>query len=323
MFRKITFIMVLAMLASTDIQSAFAEETINGCFVAKRSCAALHSIRKHTNPGNIHLEPFSIYAVRSKNQPKATHYKIKITDGERLLRWVPASCGNYVANCRLLPEQAQQTGSHEAQYLLALSWEPTFCKSHSQKTECKTMTAGRFDTQHLALHGLWPQPRNNAYCGVDSATKKIDRRKKWHLLPVLPLSEATRQKLAVLMPGYASNLHRHEWIKHGVCFGTSAEVYYRTAIRLANDINHTLTPLIARQLGQAINANAIKAAFDKAYGQGAGKRVNMRCDSKGRLAELWINLQGQITGETSLSALLKNAPVAQVSCQAGTLDRVK
>jgi len=39
------------------------------------------------------------------------------------------------------------------------------------------------------------------------------------------------------MPGFASNLHKHEWIKHGTCYGTDANTYYENAIALLHQVN--------------------------------------------------------------------------------------
>ncbi len=329
MIKPIFISYLLVGISST----ALANERIEGCFVAKTDCEALHSIRKHTNPGNTRLKPFELYTVIAKNKPKPSHYQIKISSGSNQKRWVPVACGNYVANCRLLPNIAispslptspsSPSSQHEKQYLLALSWEPTFCETHPQKIECKTLTPDRQDANQLSLHGLWPQPRNNAYCNVNSTDKAIDRRKKWGLLKPLELSEETRQQLAITMPGYASNLQRHEWIKHGTCYGTTADIYYQHSIQLTKAVNESAVGnLLENNIGKEITAQTIRAAFDTSFGEGAGSKVNVRCDRKGRLSELWINLNGRITDAVKLGNLMKQAPTANNSCNSGLVDRV-
>ena len=182
------------LLASSALTGkvALANQKIEGCFVAKTDCEALHSIKKLTNPENIRLEPYGLYSVTAQNKVNPSHYQVRIPsiDSSQLsmFRWVPVSCGNYIPSCRLVPSKPGSSSTTAAitiknpPYLLALSWEPSFCETHPKKTECKTLSANRYDASHLSLHGLWPQPRNNAYCDVDSKTKTIDRRKRWDLL---------------------------------------------------------------------------------------------------------------------------------------------
>ncbi|MEE9302176.1 MAG: ribonuclease T2 [Thiotrichaceae bacterium] len=317
---KVLFLTIMSIVLTNTSR---ANEKIEGCFVAKKECEALHSIRKHTNPGNVRLEPFKLYSITAGNKPNPTYYQVK-TDAENPRnRWVPISCGNYVANCRLLPSTTATNTQNKTQYLLALSWEPAFCETHPQKIECKTLTPDRQDAKQLSLHGLWPQPRNNAYCNVDSTTKAIDRRKKWGLLKQLDLSDETRNRLAISMPGYASNLQRHEWIKHGTCYGLPAEIYYRHSIQLTEAVNQSeVGSLLANNIGKKISAEAIRNAFDQSFGVGAGSKVNVRCDKKGRLSELWINLSGAITDPSDLRSLLKHAESTRNSCKFSLIDPV-
>ncbi len=125
------------------------------------------------------------------------------------------------------------------------------------------------------------------------------------------------------MPGYASNLQRHEWVKHGSCYGKSAELYYQDAIRLTDTINQSeVGTLLKNNIGKRVSSTQIRQAFNKAFGEGLGKKVNMRCDKKGRLGELWINLSGDISSDSSLSSLLKNAVNASNNCESGLVDPV-
>ena len=39
------------------------------------------------------------------------------------------------------------------------------------------------------------------------------------------------------MPGFSSNLQRHEWIKHGTYYSPELETYYADSIRLAKQID--------------------------------------------------------------------------------------
>lgn len=170
------------------------------------------------------------------------------------------------------------------------------------------------------MHGLWPQPKNNAYCNVSNKNQAIDKRSHWHLLPSLNLSDQTFEDLLVVMPGVVSDLHRHEWIKHGTCYSDSPEIYYKHSLVLMDQINESpVRDLMAQNIGKSLTADEIRAQFDKSFGEGAGGKVNVKCH-KGMINELWINLQGEITENTPLSQLLKEAEPVKASCQSGLVD---
>ncbi len=314
------------------LPASYASERIEGCFVAKKSCEAFRSIRKKTNPGKVRLEKFNLYEVQSKNKDKAAYYQLKIPNISSPQRWVNATCGNYVSHCRLLrPETIVVNNDNSSdtnqavadkQYLLALSWEPTFCETHQSKPECKSMTAERHDANNLSLHGLWPQPQSKAYCGVGGTDKAVDRRKKWHLLEKLDLSDTTIEALKVVMPGYFSNLQRHEWIKHGTCYGKPAEQYYLDSIALTHKVNNSLLgKLLQENIGKTITKKQIHKAFEDSFGAGTASKISMKCDRKGRFSELWINLGGEISPKAKLGTLLTAASKAdQGNCSSGMVD---
>ncbi|MFM8445148.1 MAG: hypothetical protein ACKN9W_17645, partial [Methylococcus sp.] len=78
-----------------------------------------------------------------------------------------------------------------ARVLLALSWQPAFCERQAAKPECRDQTAGRFDADHLSLHGLWPQPQGLEDCQVDARNRALDQRGNWMNLPA-PVLAAER-----------------------------------------------------------------------------------------------------------------------------------
>lgn len=322
----------LSFISLWLMRSGYASQSIEGCFIAEESCEAFQSIKKKTNPNDIKLVKSTSYKVMAKNKKQASHYQVKIDNIAFPQRWVSISCGRYVANCTASSGATTPTTAKPAstsaltiakkQYLLALSWEPTFCESHQRKTECKSLNAKRYDASHLSLHGLWPQPRNNAYCGINSTEKAIDRRGKWHLLPKLPLSKQTIEALKIAMPGFSSNLQRHEWIKHGSCYGTSANQYYQDAMTLTRQFNASqVGVLLASKIGSKVSKKQIDAALEASFGKGTASKVSMKCDRKGRFSELWIYLGGNITPEASFAALLKSAKkAAKGNCLSGVVD---
>lgn len=308
--------------------------SLEGYFIAQDNCPALHSIRKGTNPGNITLSKGIAYEVIGKNKPDETHYLVKIEAKESLQRWVAVSCGKLLIDCQqktvtdnsTKPEKNATDDSTQSavssDYLLAISWQPAFCQTHQQKPECASQTVDRYDATHLSLHGLWPQPESRAYCKVSNQDKTADKQSRWHLLPAVELTEPTLEKLTIAMPGVASHLERHEWIKHGTCYGDSAEVYYQHALALLEQLNDSsVRNFIEENVGKTVTAAAIRAQFDESFGKGTGGKVNIKCN-QGMITELWINLTGQIGNTTPLSELLKNAESVKASCEHGIIDPV-
>ncbi len=211
-------------------------------------------------------------------------------------------------------------------YVLAVSWQPGFFESRPAVPECATQTADRFDASHLALHGLWPEPRDNVYCGVDPGQRAVDEAGEWSRLPAIGLTAATREALERTMPGSRSFLHRHEWLKHGTCHGGSPETYFADSLRLMAELNASpVRALMAGSIGRAVTGRSIRDRFDAAFGAGAGRRVGIVCRRVGArrlIVELRISLRGPLEPERDLRALLADAPEREPGCTSGIVDRV-
>jgi ribonuclease T2 len=294
---------------------AYALITLNDQFVAGEACEAVQSIRSGTNPGNIRLIPQETYAVLGKNRDNASHYLLRIEDAEPSERWVSVQCG------QLLGSSAPVNQA----YLLALSWQPSFCETKPSKSECKSQTAERFDATNLVLHGLWPQ--NTEYCNVSNNIKRLDKDKRWSDLPLIDLSEATRNELAVKMPGFASDLHLHEWYKHGTCYSDSPEEYFQESIALLDQVNKSsVRDLFVRNIGNSISSNEIRNQFDKAFNDGAGSKVQVQCQNdidearNNMVVELQVNLKGNIQPNTLIGSLLEAGKTVPAGCPLGEID---
>ncbi|MBU1137620.1 MAG: ribonuclease T, partial [Proteobacteria bacterium] len=117
-------------------------------------------------------------------------------------------------------------------------------------------------------------------------------------------------------------LHRHEWIKHGTCYSSTPEEYFRESIMLADQVNNSvLRDFFAANIGQSVEVSDIKAKFDEAFGAGASSKLKVHC-TDGMISELWINLKGEVESDTSFSSLLENAEQAGAGCQNGIIDPV-
>ncbi|MGY2235184.1 ribonuclease T2 family protein [Pseudomonas gingeri] len=94
-------------------------------------------------------------------------------------------------------------------YLLALSWSPTFCLTHTGNEQCTGKGYG------FVLHGLWPQYARGGW--------------PQSCAPLTPLSAEQRQQGLTLFP--TARLMEHEWKKHGTCSGLGATAYLDTTDR--------------------------------------------------------------------------------------------
>ncbi|MEA2112160.1 MAG: ribonuclease T2 [Campylobacterota bacterium] len=191
--------------------------------------------------------------------------------------------------------------------LLAISWQNAFCETHQKKRECRNIKATDFSASHFTLHGLWPQPRDNTYC---KKSKKV-----W-------LEKPLYTELLHVMPAAKSGLHQHEWKKHGTCYNSSQEQYFKDSILLLKQINNSaVRDFFAKNIGKTVTAKQVRLAFDRAFGQGSGRKVKMQCH-KGLITELHVNLQGNISALSDIDRLLKDAKYAQNGCQKGRIDGV-
>ena len=217
------------------------------------------------------------------------------------------------------------TGTWADDYVLALTWQPTFCEIRPTKSEFRTQTRNRYDAKHLALHGLWPQPRGRDYCGVSKKLQALDKTGDWARLPEPQLNTIHPNRLEQLMPGARSHLHRHEWIKHGTCYGRNAEAYFRDSFRLLLAVNDSLMGgLFQIHRGKFLSAKAIRGAFDGSFGYGAGDRVEIKCHRDGNrqlIFELRLHLSGD-PSRHSIKQLLHAARPVRAGCKGGIVDPV-
>jgi len=323
--------------------AAHADEPMSGMFTAHQACPAVLSIRKQTNPGEVKLTPEQSYRLLSANKPDPTYYRVEVDAAQPAERWVPVGCGEVkgegggvVAPAPSQPSQSAPGkqggntpagGGRGASYVFAISWQAAFCEGLPGKTECKTQTPDRYDATHFTLHGLWPQPRGNAYCGVPQQDVEADKAHRWEDLPEPELAPATRTALEQAMPGTASFLERHEWTEHGTCFfEKSADAYFRREVALIGQINNSpVQKLFADNIGKEIETSDIRQAFDQGFGDGAGDRVRVACKRDGNrriIVELTIGLRGDVTDDAPLAGLIAGASPTDPGCKSGIVDPV-
>jgi len=215
-----------------------------------------------------------------------------------------------------------ETSVGKTKMVLGISWHPGFCERQSKTPECIGQTADSVDARQFSLSGLWSIRKT--YCGVESVLKEQDRKKEWLGMPALSLDEDVRLELASAMPGVASGYDRHQWVKYGTCSGLVADAYYIRALKMLATVNGSeVQRLFIDNLGGTIREADVKAAFDDAFGAGAGNRVKMRCSKDGErrvITGLTIGL-GDIAGDVDdLAAMMMAAGETKFGCAEGVVD---
>jgi ribonuclease T2 len=259
-------------------------------------------------------------------------YLISVPHASPQQRWVdeiclaPKSALNVApVSCEVKPieSNAKDTDKlpHWEENLLALSWHNAFCETHRRKKECQRSMLSLFrkssPENRFILHGLWPQPKKRVYCSVDRKYITSDKYGHWNKLPKVNLTTETRKKLDRIMPGTVSYLDRHEWIKHGTCYDTDQERYFKDAIALVEQVeNAGINRFFQKHMGKRISLKQVRVLFDHTFGKGTGSRVELRC-KKGLVTELWLHLKGM---EDDLGTLLQKGKPAHSRCKHGMVD---
>jgi ribonuclease T2 len=299
---------------------------------ASKECPAFNNMKHTKNTHNIILDTSTKYTILKYHKGQAL---ILVKGEQPAQRWVDDTCFFKVDSIKEPSVKEVTTSSdltkHTKKYdnreisqknLLALSWHNAFCETHRAKKECKrplfSFSSDKYREKHFVLHGLWPQPKNKTYCKVESKVVSLDKHKQWNRLPNLDLSDEVKKDLPSIMPGFASSLHKHEWVKHGTCYGTDANRYYEDAIRLVRQVNDSkVGNFFSNHIGKRVTLQQIRAVFNRSFGVGTGKRVELKC-KKGLVTELWLRLGA---GSDDIGRLLKQGTPVRSRCQGGFIDK--
>ncbi|NOK23593.1 ribonuclease T2 family protein, partial [Corallococcus carmarthensis] len=176
-------------------------------------------------------------------------------------------------------------------YLLALTWAPTFCRTHPDKEECEHLE-DTFGATHLTLHGLWPQFNDEearelnctypAFCGGLCECKNSDAPSR-----CFPDPATIPPAMGTYGPGFVTDnffLANHEWPKHGSCTGMDARTYFQSNIdALLSLPGDQGTPAALRDnVGGSVKLEDLRASF------GQGDSVAFACDPGCNLMEVGI-----------------------------------
>ncbi len=302
---------------STLIVSSLSFARFNA--VPTRSCEAYNNLKHSANTHHVVLDTHTAYTILKRHKGQ---FLVKVPGQSPATRWVDSSCFDQPKSNHLSKKHAKtrKPNPHTVttarrQDLLILSWQNTFCQSHRHTKECKILTQEHKSL--LGLHGLWPQPRSKSYCQVPRKIVAKDKHHQWRALPEPKLTPQTASALRSVMPGVSSALHRHEWIKHGTCYGTDAEHYYADAIRWTRKISEgSVGRLLHSRIGKRISLKELRSALEKDFGKGTGDRLDLRCE-RGLISEIWLHLGGN---SPKLSERLLAGSRTHSRCQGGIVD---
>jgi len=322
---------------------------------ATKECPAFNNMKHSKNTHAVHLDTKQKYTILKYHKGQAL---VLIKGEQPAQRWVDEKCfikrnnGSNPMNVKKVESKVisiedelsktsveidltKHTKKYEInninkyynpkllqQNLLALSWHNAFCETHRYKKECKrsllSFGKGKYSEKHFVLHGLWPQPRNNIYCNVEKDFINADKHGQWRDLPCLAMDDEIEDRLAKVMPGFASDLHKHEWVKHGTCYGTDPQTYFEDAVSMVEQLNNSkVGDFFTKNIGKHVTLKQVRHQFDRSFGVGSGKRVELKC-KKGLITELWLHLGSR---SDDLGVLLKKGKQTRSRCQKGLLDR--
>jgi ribonuclease T2 len=191
------------------------------------------------------------------------------------------------------------------QNILALSWENSFCLIHPYDKACRIRKPGDYSLNYFVIHGLWPVHKE--YC---------HSKYKFELSPLL------WQVLEKYMPAAKFGLAKHEWRKHGTCFGTDPKTYFLTAIKLTQQFNETgVLTFIHMHMGQYVSLARLRYVFASVFGKGTARKFQLICKRKNGnlfITEIRINLGGDPV-KHDLGYLVRHAKdmIGVKQCQGG------
>lgn len=160
-------------------------------------------------------------------------------------------------------------------YVLSLSWSPNWCVLEGDRRRSPQCDDGT--NNGWIMHGLWPQ----FHRGYPSFCRTSER---------APTRGMTSAMADIMGTG---GLAWHQWKKHGVCTGLSAQDYYA----LSREAYALVTrPAIFRKLSRAVKlpAKVVEEAFLKANPTMEPEGVTITC-REGHIQEARICLSRALT----------------------------
>jgi ribonuclease T2 len=178
--------------------------------------------------------------------------------------------------CASRPSAAQDRRQGEPgqfdYYVLVLSWSPSFCADSADRNPVRASRNPQCGPRPFSfvVHGLWPQYERGfpEFCQV----------------PAPRLNHSIVSGMLDLMP--APQLIFHEWDRHGVCSGLSANAYFET-IRKARAVVKIPPKYMDLSSELTVSPQEVEDAFIAANPAMKADGISVACGSK-RLSEIRV-----------------------------------
>ncbi|MGY4712907.1 ribonuclease T2 family protein [Mycolicibacterium sp. CBM1] len=213
---------------------------------------------------------------------------------------------------------AKTVASDSDSSLLVLTWGPSLCKVDPANPGCRSGHVRALGPA-LILHGLWPQPPTQQFCGVRRDGGQSPG------LSALNLPAQLQTDLRSMMSD-AAIMAPHEWSAHGSCSGLPPADYFTVATTLTEQLTAVLDPVFRAAEGGEVTLSAVRNRMVAAFGGQAGNRIGMNCreaDSVGMVAyEVHVSLPPvaelrSTSKDLAPSQLLGKAPTIFPGCRRG------
>jgi len=138
-------------------------------------------------------------------------------------------------------------------YLLALSWSPEYCHSHTSSTQCSSDKHFGF-----VVHGLWPEYASGSgpqHCGSRPGLSNPSS-----MLDIMP----------------DLGLIQHEWTTHGTCSGLTAEQYFGLVRKAFNSVKQP-RQLTSAKTQQTLSPRQVKQHFEQANPELNDSEIMINC----------------------------------------------
>jgi ribonuclease T2 len=210
---------------------------------------------------------------------------------------------------------AALTPERHTNNVLVVSWLPGYCRTHNGRPQCASSILSGDAGTHFSFDSLWPRPESDlTWCNVRNRRLESNT-----AFPALQLSPALASRQARSMPSVRAAEDRREWNEHGTCYGPDAETWLTDGLNLLDQLNaSSVRDAINAAVTRKVPNQEIRDAFDAAFGEGAGERVEVRCPG-GVFVELRINIDGDIGATPSLGELMLAAPPRRAGCANATI----
>jgi ribonuclease T2 len=221
------------------------------------------------------------------------------------------------------PAAAQSTTAGGSQReILVVSWQPGYCAARPKSRGCADFSATSSAARQLSLLSRF-QVRKS-YCGIEPDLRQRARKGKWTDLPEIVLASGTKERLLAAMPAARLGLDRQQWLRSGSCVAASPEAYYSRSLDLMDQLNASpVRTLFMQKSGGTLSLTEVRAAFDAAFGSGAGERVRLSCRKAGGKTLIVGLTIGLAAGEGKLAHLIDGSSPTKSRCTEGDLGLPK